>query len=61
MSIEDDIKVSLGVIELAIQDILDKEEDPLRGGMISGAMSNVKLAITMGTIYKDAVDKFLEK
>ena len=29
--------------------------------MISGAMSNIKLALSVGQLYEDAVNKFLEK
>ena len=56
-----DIQASLDVVEKAIQELLDGEEDLLRGGMISGAMSNIKLALSMGQLYEDAVNKFLEK
>tara|TARA_R110000787_G_scaffold9268_1_gene32598 strand:- start:22 stop:213 length:192 start_codon:yes stop_codon:yes gene_type:complete len=56
-----DIKASLDVVEKAVQELLDNEDDLLRGGMIAGAMSNIKLALHMGELYEDAVNKFLEK
>jgi|TARA_R100000541_G_scaffold19513_1_gene29484 hypothetical protein len=56
-----DVQASLDVVEKAVQELLDKENDLLRGGMIAGAMSNIKLALSMGQLYEDAVNKFLEK
>ena len=56
-----DVQASLDVVEKAVQEFLHKENDLLRGGMIAGAMSNITLALSMGQLYEDAVNKFLEK
>ena len=56
-----DIQASLDVVEKAVKELLDKENDLLRGGMIAGAMSNIKLALSMGQLYEDAVNKFIQK
>ena len=58
--ISQDVQESMEVIEKAIQELLDKETDLMRGGMIAGALSNIKFALAIGDLYKDAVDKMLE-
>jgi len=58
--ISQDVQASMKVIEEAVQEILDNETDLMRGGMISGALNNIKFALSIGDIYKEAVDKMLE-
>ena len=58
--ISQDVEESMRVIEKAVQELLEKETDLMRGGMIAGALSNIKFALSIGDMYKEAVDKLLE-
>jgi len=56
-----EVKDAMLIIEAAVNELLEKEPDALRGASIHGALHNIKVGLSVGDMYRDAVDKMLGK
>ena len=54
-----EIEDAMKIIETAVNELLEKEPDALRGSSIHGALNNIKIGLRVGDMYRDAVDKML--